>query len=234
MGGDAGAVAGRLSSVCTLTKGQAKKLRGEVAQMLRPFSEVSKLLSTARANVLCAFDAGACACLELEAFLSQAPIECRFGDHVAEVCSPPRVVTQARTEGMTGSLSIDLVTGWDLATSDGQNRAWRQLEKKDPLLTISNPPCTMFSILQNLNPKFMNSDTGKRLFYHLGLRVLEFCMKVAEWCLLSGRCFIFDTLAELPVGQELASRSSLRSRGSCDTLLTSAASDLKPPMDQGC
>ena len=110
---------------------------------------------------------------------------------MAEVCSPPRVVTQAQAEGLTGSVSIDLVSGWDLATSDGQERAWRQLEKKDPLVTILSPPCTMFSILQNLNPKFMSSDAGKRL-YHVAIKVLRFCMRVAEWRLLSGRFFVFE------------------------------------------
>ena len=77
---------------------------------------------------------------------------------VCELFSPPRVCKRALERGMRGGWSLDLssedpVTNkkWDLSCSRAVARVKAMIRRDRPRLIITSPPCTMFSLLQNLS-----------------------------------------------------------------------------------
>ena len=70
---------------------------------------------------------------------------------VAEVYSPPRVCRLAPTMGLSPGFSADITTGTDLTTPDGQMQVWHDIDRQRPRRLLLGPPCTWYSILQNLN-----------------------------------------------------------------------------------
>ena len=76
---------------------------------------------------------------------------------VAEIYSPPRMAAMASRRGYTAGFSMDLTTSdenglpWDLSLVATQRRALRRWEIDMPYLLVASPPCTVFSVLQNLS-----------------------------------------------------------------------------------
>ena len=110
-------------------------------------------------------------------------------EDVGEVCSPPRVVPVACHQGMIGTLSLDLETGYNLLTTEGQRLAVTELEKAKPRVLILSPPCGPFSIMQNATPGF-SPERAERL--RQGVKLLGFCMQLAQWQVKRGAYFIFE------------------------------------------
>ena len=73
-------------------------------------------------------------------------------DSVVELYSPPRLVEEAQKRGLKASLSIDLVTGYDMNQKDQQEWVRQELRRRRPRLLTTTPPCTKFSPLQNIRP----------------------------------------------------------------------------------
>ena len=71
-------------------------------------------------------------------------------DAIVELYSPPRVVKAAAARGLKASLSIDLSTGYDLSKPEDRDRVRAELKQRRPRLLVTSPPCTKFSMLQNL------------------------------------------------------------------------------------
>lgn len=71
-------------------------------------------------------------------------------DVVVEIYSPPRVVETAAARGLQASLSVDLATGYDLRKPEDRERVREEVRKRRPRLVVTTPPCTKFSLLQNL------------------------------------------------------------------------------------
>ena len=71
-------------------------------------------------------------------------------DDVLELFSPPRVVPRCKEQGLRAVMSIDLVTGFDLLTLDGRQRAMHEVTKRRPTVIISSPPCTWFSAITQM------------------------------------------------------------------------------------
>ena len=46
--------------------------------------------------------------------------------------------------------SLDLTNGWNFSKSEHRRRAWLKIKEEDPYCVIGSPPCTMFSMLQEL------------------------------------------------------------------------------------
>ena len=78
---------------------------------------------------------------------------------VCEVFSPARTAALASKHGLRGGWSLDIahtcsVTGrrWD--GLNAEDKAWckRMLYRDRPRLLVVSPPCTLFSLLQNLSP----------------------------------------------------------------------------------
>ena len=66
-----------------------------------------------------------------------------------EVFSPPRVVPTACGMSLTASVSIDIITGYDLATWRGRHETIGLIGKYRPRVLVLSPPCTMFSRLMH-------------------------------------------------------------------------------------
>ena len=112
---------------------------------------------------------------------------------VAEYYSPPRVVKVAmQKHNLKGSVSLDLLTGWDF-----QNEAQRMLSLT--LLTVLSipwlmlsPPCTIFSELQRLwNFKHMAKDVVMAKWAE-GMIYLNHSMACAKKQHLEGRFWAFE------------------------------------------
>ena len=76
---------------------------------------------------------------------------------VSEVYSPPRIVTVAQAAGLRGGFSLDLTAPgpdgerWDFSRAECGRKAIEMMNEQKPYLLIGSPPCTPFSIMQNLN-----------------------------------------------------------------------------------
>ena len=73
------------------------------------------------------------------------------GVDLSEIYSPERVVKFCREYNLLPGDSFDLQTGWDFDKLSHRNLASRRVLETRPKLLICSPPCTLFSILQNLN-----------------------------------------------------------------------------------
>ena len=117
--------------------------------------------------------------------------------NIAEVYSPPRVVTVAEAAGLRGGFSLDLTVPyqgeyWDFTKKSCRDRALDLLRKDRPYLLIGSPPCTAWSNLQNLNAcrpgGAAKVEAGKRR-----ARVhLLFCARLYREQLEAGRYFLHE------------------------------------------
>ena len=69
---------------------------------------------------------------------------------ICEVFSPERVCARFERHGLVPGSSFDLRNGFDLRRYPIQRQVESIIEQEDPDLVIGSPPCTKFSILQNL------------------------------------------------------------------------------------
>ena len=80
-----------------------------------------------------------------------------IGVDVSEIYSPPRVVALATRYGLRPGFSLDLSVNdecgkpWDFTDPAQRDKAREMVTEQKPWLIIGSPPCTKFSILQNLN-----------------------------------------------------------------------------------
>ena len=76
---------------------------------------------------------------------------------IGEIYSPPRVVTVAQAMGVRDGFSLDLTAPmpdgkvWDLSKPHYRLKAIEVIRREKPCLLIGRPPCTAWSVLQNLN-----------------------------------------------------------------------------------
>ena len=202
-----------------LPKGDAKRIRGCLAAELRPFLETSEIIQTALGSSLGGKDSEVRSCVDYVSL---------FGDHVAEVFSPPRIVPVAKQQNLRASLSIDLVSGWDLLTPAGQDRAWASIRGKSPLVVILEPPCSMFSRLQNANPEFMSSKRG-RMLLSMARKMLRFAMEIAEYQASKGAYFLFEHPSGASSWQEPCVQKVLSLRGVYRTNVHLCRFELRSP-----
>ena len=73
------------------------------------------------------------------------------GADVTEIYSPVRVNQIAAKLGLVPGYSLDLTNGWDFTSEADRKRAWKCIKETKPYMLIGSPPCTMFSMLQELN-----------------------------------------------------------------------------------
>ena len=115
---------------------------------------------------------------------------------VAEAFSPPRVCKRARERGLTGGWSLDWmhtdpITGakWDLRDPDAQERIVKMIYRDRPELLILSPPCTLFSMLQNLAE---HPETRCPKLWQEAVGMVDFAVRLCRIQLKSGRHFIFE------------------------------------------
>ena len=74
-----------------------------------------------------------------------------LGVDITEVHSPERIAKVARKFGLQAGSSFDLTNGWDFNVEEHRRKAWVKIKEESPYLLIGSPPCTYFSMLQELN-----------------------------------------------------------------------------------
>ena len=76
---------------------------------------------------------------------------------VMEVYSPERVTKLCEKHGLRPGCSLDLTNEYDFDKATDRQKACNILKRDEPLLLIGSPPCTYFSVLNELN-KTMNKS----------------------------------------------------------------------------
>ena len=70
---------------------------------------------------------------------------------ITEAYSPERVAKAARKCCLRAGPSLDFKNGWDFKLEDHRKKAGAKIEEECPYLLVGSPPCTYFSMLQELN-----------------------------------------------------------------------------------
>ena len=65
--------------------------------------------------------------------------------------SPARVNEVVKRWGLKPGSSMDPTNEHDFTKPEDRKRAWAKIKEWDPLLITGSPPCTLFSLLQELN-----------------------------------------------------------------------------------
>ena len=116
---------------------------------------------------------------------------CSTSRKVTEVYSPPRTAPKAPQFALEAGSSIDLDTGWDLESPRMQKDLKALLAKEDPTLLILCPPCTAFTVLQNLNfPKKERQRVAR--IVAIGHHHLHFAVQLANWQMQRGAYFLLE------------------------------------------
>ena len=124
----------------------------------------------------------------------------KFGHHVTEVYSPPRVNISATKIGLVPGMSLDLtevdpVDGkpWDFTDTVKRTRARERVISERPFLLIGCPPCTAFGTLFGLNKArgHMNPEEVRRKEIE-GRIHLAFCMELYEIQIKASRYFLHE------------------------------------------
>ena len=108
-----------------------------------------------------------------------------------EIFCPPRMVPIAKSKGLTATLSMDLLTGWNFL--DPRVRAYvRSLVRaRKPTLIHVSPPCTMYSKVLHSNKNRMD-PTKLAVRRAEGQALLEFAMEMCTLQAKSKRFFSFE------------------------------------------
>ena len=119
-----------------------------------------------------------------------------LGIDITEVYSPERVAKVARSFGLQAGSSFDLTNGWDFCREDHKRLAWSKIREESPYLLIGSPPCTYFSMLQELNiavhghkPEWMAKfeEEKRKAITHI-----EFCCSLYRYQIEQGRHFLHE------------------------------------------
>ena len=113
---------------------------------------------------------------------------------VAEVFNPNRFGPRTKRHGLIQGESFDLELGMDLLKVENQNLVLEYVECVQPGLTIISPPCTLFTILQNLNHARRTEEGMKTYLQRLRWAkvLLRFATKVAKLVMSYGGKFLFE------------------------------------------
>lgn len=110
---------------------------------------------------------------------------------VSELYSPPRISKEAAKMGLKTGQSYDLATGWDLDKPGDRRKMWQSLKEEKPEVLIVCPPCTAFTVFQELN--YSRWDPEKSACVLLaGLRHLQLAAAVMRWQIRQGRKIVFE------------------------------------------
>ena len=73
-----------------------------------------------------------------------------LGVDVTELFSPERVASVAAKFGLVQGSSFYLTNGWDFCKPEHRAKAFEQIRREKPFCVIGSPPCTKFSLSQEL------------------------------------------------------------------------------------
>ena len=98
--------------------------------------------------------------------------------------------------GLKAGSSLDLTDGWDFDIKEHREAAKKRIEEERPALVIGSPPCTMFSMLQSMNPVPKWGSEEQKGEYRERMKEaithLEFCCELYRLQLGSGRHYLHE------------------------------------------
>ena len=113
-----------------------------------------------------------------------------------EVYPPERVAALCGEFGLVQGSSLDLTHGFDFDKLEGQQRAWTIVKRDDPLLIIGSPPCTYFSVLNELNKHLHRNDAIWMQNFDDNLRKakrhVRFCVSLYKHQVQNRRYFLHE------------------------------------------
>ena len=116
--------------------------------------------------------------------------------YVMKVYAPEHFAKLCGRLGLKQGCSIDLTNGFDFDTAVGSARAWAIIQRDHPLLVIGSPPCTYFSMLNELNKHLHRGDPAWLQRFDQNLEKFErhvrFCCSIYEHRLRQGRYFLHE------------------------------------------
>ena len=117
---------------------------------------------------------------------------------IAEIYSPPRIAEHAAPHGMRPGWSLDLSTmdpfdgkPWDFRSAAKRRRAEELLNATKPWLLVGGPPCTDYSVMQNMNWGKMSPAERERRKVEAKLHV-DFCAQLYRIQHEQGRLFLHE------------------------------------------
>ena len=115
---------------------------------------------------------------------------------IAEICNPNRFGKYADLFGLRSGQAFDLELGWNLLDRKQQSYVRSYILTEKPGLVVLSPPCTKFSMLQNLSYPKWCKDPAKFEKHLVELRqakeLLRFCAEICELCRQVGSIFVFE------------------------------------------
>ena len=116
-------------------------------------------------------------------------------DVVAEIFNPKRFGPQATSTGLREGEAFDVILGHDLLKASERQKVRFYLQTVKPGFTCVSPPCVMYSILQNLNQKYL--DSPEKIREHARRMVearilMDFGAEVCKLVASYGGTFLFE------------------------------------------
>ncbi len=131
---------------------------------------------------------------------------------ISEVYSPPRIAEVARRKRISTGGSYDLHTGYDLRLDQDLKKMWKELREDEPELTICSPPCTPFSLLQELNFPKMILEAAIELVGE-GLHHWSVAVRVCKWQHKRKKIFLLEHPRTSKAWQEEEVKSLMEMEG---------------------
>ena len=122
----------------------------------------------------------------------------KFGKHVAEIYSPPRVTKVASKIGLRTGFALDLSVNnpisdkpWDFNDESMCAQAEQMVDEQRPLLLIGSPPCRAFNSLFSSNISRMKPEVVRGMIRE-GIKHVLFCVKLYRKQMSAGRYFLHE------------------------------------------
>ena len=113
---------------------------------------------------------------------------------VSELYNPNRFQGEVKRFGLCQGQAFDLELGWDLLDKGMRQEVRKHIREIKPGLVVISPPCTLFSILQNLSVGKRNAESAKIFVRRLmeAKVLLQFGIEAALEVLSYGGTFVFE------------------------------------------
>ena len=110
--------------------------------------------------------------------------------------SQPSISPHIEHRGLRTSPAIDVETGFDLGTGEGQARCLRIFNNDRPQILMLSPPCTVFSQIQRTHQNRRKDYEDWQQKYCEGLNLWRFGLLLFERQVLQGRLAVIEHPAQ--------------------------------------
>lgn len=114
---------------------------------------------------------------------------------VSEVYNPRRFGSRTGEHGLLEGAAFDLMLGNDLLKPAVRREVRDHITNTRPGLTIVSPPCTLYSIMQNMNKHHLEKPEKQAIFLrrqHEARTLLNFGVEICKTVIQYGGFFLFE------------------------------------------